>query len=55
MLVEQIKDKVMILKLVTGEEVITKIVEELSDRYCVEKSFCFYYAKSRILLWLLCF
>ena len=30
MLVEQIKDKVMTLKLVTREEVITKIVEELS-------------------------
>ena len=41
MLVEQIKDKVMTLKLVTGEEVITKIVEELSDRYCVEKRFAF--------------
>lgn len=41
MIVEQIKNKVMTLKLVTGEEVITKIVEELSDRYRVEKPLAF--------------
>ena len=41
MLQEIIKDKVMTLKLVTGEEVITKVTEVLDDRYRVSKPFAF--------------
>ena len=41
MLQEIIKDKVMTLKIVTGEEVITKVTEVLDDRYRVSKPFAF--------------
>jgi hypothetical protein len=42
MLQEQgLKDQVITFKLITGEEVITKVTEEHTDKFMVEKPFAF--------------